>query len=131
MERDGTRCSYPNPILSHMLPQGWKGNVKATHFVIALRDHFTAKAPQKTIANTSSADPPAETLNNTNTDINATSSPDTSAEDSWVLEYINIRLVHPLIEAIDDDGSYFVTVNELNTFTSSRPEKWRRVASRR
>ena len=103
--------------------------MKATKFVIALHDHFTAKAPQQTNANTSSADAPGETVNNTNTDIDATSSPDTSAEDSWALEHINIHLVHPLIEAIGEDGSYSITVNDLNDFTSSRPEKWRRVAS--
>ena len=115
------------PILSYLtyFHRDGKGNVKATHFVIALRDYFTAKASRNTIANTSSADVPAETVNNTGTNIDTTSSPDTSAEDSWALEYINIRLVHPLIEAIDDDGSSFVTVNELNNFTSSRPEKWR------
>ena len=122
MERDGTRCSYPNPIQSHILLQGWKGSVKATHFVIALHDHFTARASQKTIANTSSANVPAK-----KTDVDTTLLPDTSAEDSWALEHINISLVHPLIEAIDNDGSSFVTVNELNDFTSARPGKWRRV----
>ena len=127
MERDGTRCSYPNRILSHILLQGWKGSVKATNFVIALHDHFTAKVSRKTFAETSSAGVPAGTVNNINTDVDTTLLPDTSAEDSWALEHINISLVHPLIEAIDNDGSSFVTVNELNDFTSSRPEKWRRV----
>ena len=72
--------------------------MKATHFVIALRDHFTAKASQKTIANTSSADVPAETVNKTDDDVDATLSLDTSAEDSWALEHINIRLIQPLID---------------------------------
>ena len=125
MERDGMRCSYPNPILSHILLQGWKGSVKATHFVIALHDYFTAKASRKTIASTSSADAPAETVNKTDADVDATISPDTSAEDSWALEHINIRLIQPLIEAIDEDGSSFITVSELNEFTSSRPKTWR------
>jgi len=49
------------------------------------------------------------------------------ADDSWALQYINVRQVQPLIEAIDDDGSSFVTINELNDFTSCRPDGWRRV----
>ena len=101
--------------------------MKATHFVIALHDHFTAKASRKTIANTSSADVPAETVNNTDTNTDTTLSPDTSVEDSWALQYITVRLIQPLIEAIDDDGSSFVTVSELNDFTSCRPTGWRRV----
>ena len=99
--------------------------MKATHFVIALHDYFTVKASRKTIATTGSADVPAETVNKTDADVDATLSLDTSAEDSWALEHINIRLIQPLIEAIDDDGSSFITVSELNEFTSSRPKKWR------
>ena len=102
--------------------------MKATHFVIALHDYFTVKASRKmTNTDTSSADALAgtlaETVNNTDTD----SLPDTAVEDSWALEYINLRLVQPLVEAIDDDGSSFVTVSELNDFTSCRPKGWRRV----
>lgn len=102
--------------------------MKATHFVIALHDYFTTKASQKMITTvTSSADAleetPAETVNNTDTD----SLPDTAVEDSWALEYINVRLIQPLIEAIDADGSSFVTVSELNDFTSCRPKGWRSV----
>ena len=99
--------------------------MKATHFVMALHDYFTVKASRRpAITNTtSSTNAPAELVNNTDT----TLLPDTPAKDSWALEYINVRLVQPLIEAIDDDASSFVTVSELNNFTSSRPEGWRQV----
>jgi len=98
--------------------------VKATHFVIALHDYFTAKASRKAIiTNTSSTNAPAESANNTGT----TLLPDTPAKDSWALEYINVRLIQPLMEAIDDDASSFVTVSELNDFTSCRPKEWRQV----
>ena len=112
--------------------QGWKGSVKATHFVIALHDHFTAKAGQalrKTSTNTSTNTPPVpETANQTDTNTNTAALPaETPVDDSWALDYINIRRIQPLIEAIDDDGSSFVTVNELNDFTNNRPEGWRRV----
>ena len=139
MEGDGTWLfALPFHPVSQGLLQGWKGSVKASHFVIALHDYFTAKASWKTaITNTSSAgnadapskgpedapaDAPAETVN---TDI--TSLLDTVVEDSWALEYISVRLIQPLVEAIDDDASSFITVSELNDFTSSRPKGWRRV----
>ena len=127
MEGDGTRLFVlPSHPVSHGLLQGWKGSVKATHFVIALHDYFTAKASRKMITtDTSSADAaaeaPAETVNNTDTEL----LPDTAVEDSWALEHINVRLIQPLVEAIDDDGSSFVTVNEVNDFTSCRPKGWR------
>ena len=112
--------------------QGWKGTVKATHFVIALYDHFTAKAgqaSQKISTNTSTDTPTVpETVNQTDTDTTtAALSPEAPVDDSWALDYINIRWIQPLIEAIDDDGSSFVTVKELNDFTNQRPEGWRRV----
>ena len=112
--------------ISHRPLQGWKGSVKATHLVIALHDHFTAKASRKTkITSTSNGSPdaPAETVDNTD----HTLPHDTPVKDSWALQYIHLRLIQPLIEAIDDDGSSFVTVTELNEFTSRRPKGWRRV----
>ena len=123
MEGDGKPLfTLPFDPVSHTLLQGWKGSVKTTHFVIALHDYFAAKASRKaTITNTSSTNAPAESVNNTDTTI----LPDTPAKDSWALEYINVRMVQPLIEAIDDDASSFVTVNELNDFTSCRPKEWR------
>ena len=145
MEGDGTRLfALPFDPVSRGSLQGWKGSVKATHFVIALHDYFTAKASRKAaITNTSSAEEapakaPADALadapadaptdapaGTVNTD--TTSLPDTAVEDSWALEYITVRLIQPLVEAIDDDASSFVTVSELNDFTSSRPKGWRRV----
>lgn len=50
------------------------------------------------------------------------------ADDGWTLEYINGRGVQPLLEAIDDDASSFITVSEMNVFTSTRPLYWRYAA---
>ena len=98
--------------------------MKATHFVMALHDYFTAKAARKpTISKTSSTNAPAGSVNNADTMF----LPGTPAKDSWTLQYINVRLIQPLIEAIDDDASSFVTVSELNDFTSCRPKEWRQV----
>lgn len=46
-------------------------------------------------------------------------------EDTWALQYITVSRVQPLIEAIDNDVSSFVTVSEVNAFTSARPAGWR------
>jgi hypothetical protein len=91
--------------------------VEAIHFVPALHEYFAAKVSQQ-LATT---DAPAENVNNT------TLPPDTLADASWALEYIDVRRIQPLIDAIDGDGSSFITVNELNEFTSRRPKEWRRV----
>ncbi len=73
---------------------------------------------------------PKKAVNNVDT-IAARALPETAAEDSWALEYITMSNIQPLIEALDDDGSSFVRVNEVNEFTSSRPEGWRQVSSSR
>ncbi|KAL0568231.1 hypothetical protein V5O48_013758 [Marasmius crinis-equi] len=96
---------------------GWKGSVKAVYLVMALHDHFSAKlrdAPtEKYIKdNVSTKKARPEQL------------PPTPPEDRWALKYISIDRVQPLIEALDEDGSSYITVSEVNTFTSSRPEGW-------
>ena len=48
-----------------------------------------------------------------------------ASEDQWALEYITVLRVQPLIEALDDDVSSFVTVSEVNAFTTARPPNWR------
>ena len=48
-------------------------------------------------------------------------------EDEWALEWINITRLQAIVEAFDDDASGFITVEEVNHFTTSRPEEWRCV----
>lgn len=45
--------------------------------------------------------------------------------DVWLLKYIDVTHVHPIIEAIDEDGSGFISVKEANNFALSRPTGWR------
>jgi hypothetical protein len=90
--------------------KGWRGNVKARHFVLALRDHYLEKLSSETEGvldmSTSSID------NSTN-------------PDGWAIKYLDILWVQPILEAFDDDASGFITVAEVNRFTSSRPVDWR------
>ena len=46
-------------------------------------------------------------------------------KDLWALQYITLFRVQPLIEALDDDGSSFVTIAEVNAFTTAQPGHWR------
>ena len=45
--------------------------------------------------------------------------------DAWAIKYLDVMWVQPILEAFDDDASGFITVAEVNRFTSSRPVDWR------
>lgn len=45
-------------------------------------------------------------------------------DDLWALSYFNGAHVQPLLEAIDDDATGFITTREINTFIESVPEHW-------
>ncbi|KAF8553591.1 hypothetical protein OG21DRAFT_1441706 [Imleria badia] len=107
---------------------GWRGSVKASHFVMAINDYFSAKLNVaineiQMIANESNPESPTENLKDI-ASIAQLAIPATPAEDLWTLRYITVNRAQPLIEALDDDGSSFITVNEVNAFTSSRPQGW-------
>ena len=84
--------------------QGWRGSVKARHFVLALKDHY------------------AEMV--------AGGGADAASLDEWALQYININYVRNIMEAFDEDASGFITIKEANDFTGSRPLGWRWVPVR-
>ena len=90
--------------------EGWRGNVKARHFVFALRDHYLEKL-------TSEAN---DVLGMGISAISNSIDPD-----AWAIKYIDVMWVQPILEAFDDDASGFITVAEVNRFTSSRPVDWR------
>ncbi|KAI9459300.1 hypothetical protein F5148DRAFT_1319727 [Russula earlei] len=48
--------------------------------------------------------------------------------DAWAVKYIDIIRLQPIMEAIDDDSSGFITIGEMNRFTASRPIDWRLVS---
>jgi hypothetical protein len=90
--------------------KGWRGNVKARHFVLALRDYYLEKLASETKG----------VLGMGITGINNSTNPD-----AWAIKYIDVMWVPPILEAFDDDASGFITVAEVNLFTSSRPADWR------
>jgi len=50
-------------------------------------------------------------------------------DEEWAVAYINTFRLRPLVEALDPDCSEFVTIYELNEFTSTRPASWRYALS--
>jgi hypothetical protein len=90
--------------------EGWRGNVKARHFVLALRDNYLDKL---TLESDGIPDTSASAISNS------------TDPDAWAIKYIDVMRVQPILEAFDDDASGFITVAEVNRFTSSRPVDWR------
>ncbi|KAI1783152.1 hypothetical protein LXA43DRAFT_1187180 [Ganoderma leucocontextum] len=86
----------------------WPGHVKARHFVLALRDYYRQQVKRKREAPHS-----IEEVKSWVAD-----------KDEWALEWINVNRLQAIVEAFDDDASGFITVEEVNYFTTSRPEKW-------
>nr|GAT44916.1 predicted protein [Mycena chlorophos] len=89
---------------------GWRGSVKARHFVMALRDHYQEDRKHKR----------AETLEPGKDEF----IPPIPKEDEWTLEFIDVVRLQAISEAFDDDASGFVTISEVNTFTTMRPLDW-------
>lgn len=56
----------------------------------------------------------------------STFSPGVSSDD-WAFEFINAKYLQPIMEAFDDDGSGYVTYQEVNEFVDLRPAElnWR------
>ncbi|KAI0090196.1 hypothetical protein BDY19DRAFT_887919 [Irpex rosettiformis] len=77
----------------------WKLNVKARLFVMTLRDHYRDKADS----------------------VAMTSFIPGSSGDDWAFEFINAKYLQPIMEAFDDDGSGYVTYQEVNEFVDSMP----------
>lgn len=97
--------------------------MKARHFVLGLHDYYTgslsATAPALGIIDSYSS------FSTTTSDISVA----LTKPDRWALTYINIAHVQAILEAVDDDGTGFISVAEVNTFAASRPEGWTCVFS--
>ncbi|KAF8273628.1 hypothetical protein EI94DRAFT_1795034 [Lactarius quietus] len=90
---------------------GWRGNVKARHFVLALRDHYIEKLATE-----------AESLGEVVPSVGSIEN--SRNTDAWAIKFIEVTRLQPILEAFDDDASGFITISEMNRFTSSRPREW-------
>ncbi|KAF9445936.1 hypothetical protein P691DRAFT_777225 [Macrolepiota fuliginosa MF-IS2] len=105
---------------------GRKGSVKARNFVLALRDYFTEKFSGTPNPEASEISMPQPIFSATQQSAAQVDSPYTRAlgDDRWALEYFNLSNIQPILEAIDDDGTGFISIREANTFASERPMGW-------
>lgn len=81
--------------------------MKTREFILVLRDYSLQRIDQEDVA------------------MYGCESPITSSDDKWALECLNVNYISAISEALDDDGSGFLTISKVNRFTSSRPEGWR------
>ncbi|KAM5543339.1 hypothetical protein V8D89_003213 [Ganoderma adspersum] len=98
------RISDPN-IREIWKDMRWSGHVKARHFVLALRDYYRQQLER-------------------HKKDSVVSQRGVATEDQWALEWININRLQAIAEAFDDDASGFITIAEVNYFSTSRPEGW-------
>jgi len=80
--------------------------------VLALRDHYFEKLSG----------------NDGNLGMSTSAINGSSDSDPWAIKFIDVIWVRPILEAFDDDASGFITIAEVNAFTSSRPVEWRLVS---
>ena len=74
---------------------------------MTLRDHYKERAESAALANFGGS----------------------QRSDDWAFEFINAKYLQPIMEAFDDDGSGYVTYQEVNEFVEERPSTldWRYV----
>ncbi|EIW63671.1 uncharacterized protein TRAVEDRAFT_43949 [Trametes versicolor FP-101664 SS1] len=104
---------------------GWKNSVKAKHLVMAIHDHF-AKANCVGVSTEV-----YDVANKARPGISPRASSEGSGghllvprNEAWALRYITASRAQLLVEAINHDLSSFVTVSEVNAFTSMCPAGW-------
>jgi hypothetical protein len=90
--------------------QSWKCNVEANRFVLTIRDYLEVEK---------SYGPHQDPSSYTRTD-------------ELTAQFTDLVYVHRIKEAFDEDGSGYVTVQEVNRFTEMQPRSlgWRYVTSK-
>ncbi|KAL1952244.1 hypothetical protein VTO73DRAFT_1393 [Trametes versicolor] len=96
----GSHSRIKNVDLQNLWKEmNWTGVVKGRILVHALREHYS----QDDLV---PASPTATEI---------------VMSDKWTLEYLNIAWLHPILEAIDDDTSGYISVSEVNRFMQRLP----------
>jgi hypothetical protein len=106
--------TIPQDLRKLWKDMGWKGSVKAKTFVLNLHDYYADQRNRMdahTPLSVALPSPPS-------------TSPSKKVDDRWALAYINAAYVQSILEAIDDDGTGYISIKEVNTFVEERPEGW-------
>ncbi|KAJ2920857.1 hypothetical protein H1R20_g16237, partial [Candolleomyces eurysporus] len=129
-----------DPMLQKIwMEMGLRQSVKAKKFVLTFKDYHIRMNPPKssTILATPNIHivelPPSTDLesslskpvNQADTLLLGTSYLEREAtDDEWALDYIDVVHLDPIVEAIDDDFSGFISIHEANRFAVARPKGW-------
>jgi hypothetical protein len=93
--------------------------VKAKVFVLTFRDYIRS-GNSAVVTPTLGLVPLPQDVGETNLLQPSTTSESNTDDSKWVLEYIDVAYVQPIVEAIDEDSSGFISVKEANSFGLSR-----------
>ncbi|KAF5348112.1 hypothetical protein D9756_010769 [Leucocoprinus leucothites] len=102
----------------------WNGSVRAIRFAHGLRDYFTGQfriARSREVA--SPASPYDDAISN-QAQILPDTGPEALVRDEWARDYLHVAYLQPILEAIDDDGTGFISIKEANTFAAQVPAGW-------
>jgi len=93
-------------------------SVKAKTFVLTFRDYFLIGGSSMP----GTPRPSNAIFAGTDILLPLSARPATRDNDAWVFDYIDVTHVQPIVEAMDEDGSGFISIREANKFASSRPK---------
>ncbi|KAF7351511.1 Protein kinase domain-containing protein [Mycena sanguinolenta] len=91
--------------------QGWRGNVKAQSFALALNYYYIEKFQEIGVP----------TAGSQNIAIPATVEP---PKDQWAVAYLGVSYLRQIGEAADEDGAGYISIREANEFAARRPVLW-------
>ncbi|KAF9444494.1 hypothetical protein P691DRAFT_634710, partial [Macrolepiota fuliginosa MF-IS2] len=103
----------------------WTGSVKARTFVLNLHDYYAdqhSRASGPRTVNKGSFSSSVISLPSAR--VNSIPSTSRKTDDRWALSYISATYVQSILEAVDDDGTGFISTREVNTFVEERPNGW-------
>ena len=83
--------------------------MKARYLILAVHDYYQQKLDDQRVGVVFRGDPTRSLRE----------------DDIWTLQYIDLMHLQLIVEALDTDASGFVTIQEVNQFTTSRPKEWR------
>ncbi|KDR77268.1 hypothetical protein GALMADRAFT_246576 [Galerina marginata CBS 339.88] len=99
-----------------------RSSVKAKVFVLTFRDHISNdnSAPGTPILKRAAF---LEEVGDSNMLHPSAPNIADKESDEWVLDYIDVAYVQPIVEAMDEDASGFISVKEANSFALARPRE--------
>ncbi|KAJ3717510.1 hypothetical protein C8R42DRAFT_724422 [Lentinula raphanica] len=97
----------------------WKNNVKAQHFVLALQEFYKDQPTNQDSLPASTSIPSSLSLPAIVKKVVTV-----PEQDQWAISYLNVAQMQPILEAIDNDCTGFISIKEVNEFTSSKPVDW-------